>query len=268
MSGNVKILGLAGSPNKKGLNNRLVRCTLEGAERAGAKTELVQMSDCVVDACKDCLPWVCLENQKCTYPDEGFEKLTEALRGCDGLVLSTPVYWGDTSAMVRMMMLKMFRCFARAQVFAGKPAFGIAIAGGTGNGLVSGLHPLYHFFKIMGMRAIEPLPVTRFDLEAACGKAADSGARLAEMAEEPEKFADRDERDYWYDGLPLSGNDNVGERSLLAAILLEAVPEKSRADIRGSLARAQILASSGQDIEAVNEISRIIDSCTEIISRG
>jgi multimeric flavodoxin WrbA len=214
---NKKILGLVGSPNRDGLTNRFVGRTLEAAEKAGAKTELVQMSDCVVDACKDCLPWVCRENRKCTYPDEAFEKLAEMLYECGGLVWGVPVYWGDTSMMVRLAMQKLYRCFAASQPFSGKPAFGIAVAGGTGNGLVTGLYPLYHFFRIMWMRAIEPLPITRFNFEA---------------AEE------------------------------------QAVPEKERFKIKGSLAKADILAASGFAIEAMNETSLVIDSASEIFHRG
>ena len=63
MSENKKLLGLVGSPNKDGLTNRLVTAALESAAKAGAQTELVQMSDCVVGACRDCLPWVCLRSR-------------------------------------------------------------------------------------------------------------------------------------------------------------------------------------------------------------
>jgi multimeric flavodoxin WrbA len=61
------VLGLVGSPNRAGRTNELVMAALEGAKWTGAGTELIQMGDHVVSACKDCLPWVCLENQKCTF---------------------------------------------------------------------------------------------------------------------------------------------------------------------------------------------------------
>ena len=58
------VLGLVGSPNKEGRTNQLVKAALEGAATAGATVELLQMADHVVDACKDCLPWVCQTNLK------------------------------------------------------------------------------------------------------------------------------------------------------------------------------------------------------------
>ncbi|MFC1955978.1 flavodoxin family protein [Chloroflexota bacterium] len=90
------ILGLVGSPRTDGLTNQLVSSTLDGATKAGASTELVQMSEYVVGACKDCLPWVCVDNLKCIYEDGNLEVLSEKILNCDGLVLGTPVYWSDT----------------------------------------------------------------------------------------------------------------------------------------------------------------------------
>ena len=50
------ILGIVGSPNPEGITNQLVTAALKGAADVGAPTELVQLSEHVVDACKDCLP--------------------------------------------------------------------------------------------------------------------------------------------------------------------------------------------------------------------
>ena len=101
MTGNQIVLGLVGSPNKTGRTNELVSAALAGSTRAGAATKLVQMSDHVVGTCRDCLPWVCSTNQKCTYKDESFELLSKNILGCGALVIGTPVYWGDTSVVSR-----------------------------------------------------------------------------------------------------------------------------------------------------------------------
>jgi multimeric flavodoxin WrbA len=258
MGNGKNILGLAGSPRPDGLTSRLVAAALKGAADAGSNTEIVQMSGCVVEACRDCLPWVCADNRKCSFEDPNLEYLGEKLLNCDGLVWGTPVYWGDTTAMVRLLMLKLFRLYARAQVFHGIPAFGIAVAGGTGNGLVSGLRPLYHFFRIMWMRPITPLPVTRFNLENAIKNAEKSGRVLAEM--EKESFGTRDERDYIYDKLPYLADTNAGERKLLASVACAGLPADKRAKTEGGWEQAEILASAGQVLESMTEIGRIYDS--------
>ena len=266
MSGNKTVLGLVGSPNSGGLTNQLVTAALESAARAGAAIELVQMSDCVVNACRDCLPWVCLKNLKCTYEDENFEMLSQKILNCGGLVLGTPVYWLDTSGMVKYLILKMFRIFAMSRQLRGLPAFGIAIAGGTGNGLIAGLRPVYHFFQVMQMRALEPVPATRFDLSQAIKRAEEMGDKIAGMVQERVPFASWEECLLWYDNLPYLGGNRADERRLLAAITSEAIPEGRRLDIDGDLARADILAASGRSLDSMTEISKVVNSCSKILN--
>jgi len=266
MTGTKTVLGLVGSPNSDGLTNQLVTAALASAARSGAATELIHMSDYVVNACRDCLPWVCRTNLKCTYQDDNFEMLNQKILNCGGLVIGTPVYWWDTSAMVRFLFLKMFRVFAMSGKLSGLPAFGIAIAGGSGNGLISGLRPLYHFFQVMQMRALEPVPATRFDLNQATKKAEAMGSQIAGMIQERAPFSNREEGLLWYDRLPYLGEDRAGERRLLAAITSEAIPDERKLDIDGNLARADILTASGRPLDAMTEISKVINSCSKILS--
>src|SRR5210317_1805351 len=193
------VLGIVGSPNPEGRTNQLVLAALKGATEAGATTELIQLSEYAVAACKDCLPWVCADNLKCTYEDKAFEFLSQKILNCGALVLGTPVYWWDTSGLVKYLILKMFRVYARTAPLQGLPAFGLAIAGGTGNGLISGLRPVYHFFQMMQMRAIEPLPATRFNFEAAVEQAGKLGEKIAAMVNQRLPFAGLEERLLWYD---------------------------------------------------------------------
>ena len=115
------VLGIVGSPNSEGRTNRLVVAALEGAAEAGVTTELIQLSEYVVAACKDCLPWVCADNLKCTYDDRAFEVLSQKILECGALVLGTPVYWWDTSGIVKYLILKMFRVYARSAPLQGLP---------------------------------------------------------------------------------------------------------------------------------------------------
>ena len=179
MSKNGKVIGIVGSPNQDGRTNDLISAALDGVARTDRGIEKIQLADHVVDACKDCLPWVCKDNLKCTYPDEAFEHLSQKMLDCGALILGTPVYWWDTSGMIKYLILKMFRVYAREAPLKGMPAFGIGIAGGTGNGLISGLRPVYHFFQMMQMRAIEPLPVTRVNFKDAIERAKELGEQIS-----------------------------------------------------------------------------------------
>jgi multimeric flavodoxin WrbA len=254
------VLGLVGSPNREGLTNQVVKEALEGAAKAGASTELVQMADHVVAACKDCLPWVCKENLKCTYEDKAFEYLSRKILDCGALILGTPVYRSDTSGLVRYLIIKMFRIYARPAPLQGLPAFGLAIAGGTGNGLVSGLRPVYHFFQMMQMRAIEPLPVTRFNFGTALLRAGKLGEEIAPMANQRHPFSNLEERLLWYDVLPYMSLNRAEERRLLADFAIQASPSGDPSNNALGLARAEALAAEGKSLESLIEVTKVYEA--------
>ncbi|MAE11584.1 MAG: hypothetical protein CL876_06715 [Dehalococcoidales bacterium] len=266
MSNGKTILGLVGSPNKDGLTNHLVDAALKGAREAGVKVELVQMSDYVVDACLDCTAPTCSKDLKCSYNDENMEYLGERILNCSGFVLGTPVYWGDTSGMVKYFITKMYRIYAASGPFEGLPSLGIAIAGGSGNGLLTGLLPIYHLFRIMKMRALDPLPVTRFNLNQTIDIATESGRLIVQMAEDRHPFKRREESLLLYDRLPFLGKNLGDERRLLTAIISAAIPEERRHEIIGDLEKADSLARSGKIVESLAEINKVYDSCMRILA--
>ena len=251
MPGNANVLGLVGGPNREGRTFRMVSAALEGAAKAGAEVELVQLADHVVTACKDCEPWTCMDELKCAYSDPGFEYLAGKLLSCGALVLGTPIYWWDTSAMLRLLILKMFRVFARSGPLSGLPAVGIGVAGGTGNGLVSGLRPVYHFFQVLQMRALDPVPVTRFNWDWAISQAEERGTVLASMAGKRHSFTCLEERLLWYDGLPYLSLSRGAERRLLAALTTAAASNLSPAGIARLLAQAEERAAAGEMLESL-----------------
>ncbi len=244
MEQNNAVLGIVGSPNPQGRTNQLVSAALEGASGAGAATELIQLKEHVVAPCRDCLPWVCMDNLKCSFKDEAFAYLSGKLLSCGALVLGAPVYWWDVSGLIKYLILKMFRVYARSGPLNGLPALGLAIAGGTGNGLVSGLRPLYHFFQMMQMRALPPLPATRFNFPQALDKAAQQGEQIAGLARERAPFANLEERLIWYDDLPYLDMSRAQERELLAALTCSAASE-DMSPAQG-LARARARGAAGQ----------------------
>ena len=260
VSSSAKVLGLVGSPNRDGRTFQLVSAALQAAAAAGAEVELVQLADHVVDACKDCLPWNCKDERECAYSDAGFEYLAGKLASCGALVLGTPVYFWDTTAMLRLLILKMFRVYGFSDLFAGLPAVGIGVAGGTGNGLAQGLRPLYHLFNVMQMRALDPVPATRFNWDWATSKAKEVGAALAAKAGGREPFACLEERILWYDGLPYVGMTKTAERRLLAALTTAAAPDAAPAEIARLHAEAEQLAAAGDALGSLKVTSSIYNT--------
>jgi len=267
MEGNRTVVGIVGSPNREGRTNELVRAALQGAERAGAATELIHMADHIVSACKDCLPWVCASNLKCSFEDAAFEFLSERLLSCGALVLGSPIYWWDTSGMVRYFFLKMFRVFARSAPLRGLPGFGIGVAGGTGNGLVSGLRPIYHFFQIMQMRALAPLPVTRFNFEASIEKAGQLGIELAGMAGKRMPFAGLEERLQWYDDLPYLSLSRLEERRLLADLAVGSLSNEEAGLLALKLVESDKSSAEGRSKQMAAEVTKVYEAAVKAFER-
>ena len=261
------VIGIVGSPNRDGRTYKLVTAALRGAAQAGAATELIQLADHVVSACKDCLPWVCASNKKCSYEDSAFEFLSDELRSCSALVLGTPIYWWDTTGMVRYFFLKMFRVFARSAPFQGLPALGIGVAGGTGNGLLTGLRPLYQFFQVMQMRALEPLPATRFNFDSCIQKAAELGLKLAGMVEKRAPFATVEERLLWYDNLPYLNTSRVAERRLLADYVVASLSGDDGDALARRLIESDQLAAGGRTMEMAAEVTRVYDAAAKAFEK-
>jgi len=209
-----------------------------GASKAGAQVELVQMADHVVEACKDCLPWECMKTLKCRYEDPAFEYLSDRLLHCGA------VCWGpSTGGTPRDGQVPHPQDVPRLCPLrpACRPAgLGIGIAGGTGNGLVSGLRPVYHFFQMLQMRALEPLPVTRFHWDTHAGeRRIGRGARGMAAARHP--FAGVEERLLWYDALPYLDLDR-GRAASARRLTTTALPPTADPAIPRGLAEADALA--------------------------
>ncbi len=255
---------MVGSPNREGRTFQMVVAALEGAAKAGAKIELIRLADHVVEACRDCMPWECMTTLKCKYPDPAFEYLSGKLLHCGALVLGSPIYWWDVTGMVKYLILKMFRVYARSAPLAGLPAFGIGVAGGTGNGLVSGLRPVYHFFQVLQMRALEPLPVTRFNWNQALARAIELGAQLGSMAGERHRFSGVEERLLWYDNLPYLRMSRAAERRLLAGLTTAALPDHVDPAIARGLIHADTLAARGETLRSLQEITRAYEAGVKV----
>lgn len=260
MEAKATVIGIVGSPNRDGRTNQLMVAALQGAAQTGASTELIQMADHVVSACKDCLPWICASAKKCSYEDAAFEFLSQRLLSCGALIFGTPIYWWDTSGMARYFFLKTFRVFARSAPLQGLAAFGIGVAGGTGNGLVSGLRPVYQFFQVMQMRALEPLPVTRFNFDASLEKAHLLGGELAEMARKRRPFGSVEERLLWYDSLPYLNLSRLEERRLLADLAVTSLKNGDGAELALNLVESDRLAAARRTEQAAAEVTQVYDA--------
>jgi len=238
------VLGIVGSPRKNGLTNRLVDAALEGVNSKGVETKKIYLVDYDVRQFRG-LGGAAEANKYCP------EELSRLCEEAEAIVLGAPVYWGDINGLT-----KDFMDTVRISNCSSKPALGIAIAGGSGKGLLSGVQTIYHFFFHKQMKAIDPTPVSRFNLEESIGKLKISGARLADLTKEknpaPRKMSD----EYWpevtadYATLSYLKCDPVDEFIMLAEQLIKISTSDKVGKAKAELERAMALSAEGKRSEA------------------
>ncbi len=230
------ILGLVGSPRKDGRSNALVDAALRGAVDAGADTAKHYLIDYEIE------PHTGQVGESCCP-----EPLNRSCEEADALVLAAPVYYGDINGLT-----KDFMDSVRIANSNGKLALGAAIAGGSGKGLLSGIQSIYHFFYHRQMRAVDPTPASRFNMEAALESFRESGSKLVTMAGSAQPFAGARRDDRWadvlayYADMPYMEAGPVDEFAMLVEQLL-AISEGEAADrARAERDRALALLRQGE----------------------
>lgn len=91
----MKIIGIATTPRKGGNSQALVEHILAGAEKAGAKTELIRITKLEINPCLGC--GACKREDGCVQKDD-FDGLMKKITKADAVVLGSPLYWGRLNA--------------------------------------------------------------------------------------------------------------------------------------------------------------------------
>ena len=269
MAQSPRILGVVGSPNKQGRTQQIVGEALAGAVDHGASTEMLFLSDYPLGVCQDCRPWRCRVTRRCQYDPGGhLAAVSERFLAADAVVFGTPVYYGIASEIASTFMQRMHR--TQANQANGVPALGIAVAGGTGGGLISGLRPVYHFLQVMSMRALRPLPVTKFNWDQSLVEARGLGGMLAQAAHERTPFQGL-ERLGWYDDIEYLSMSRVEERVLLTGLLLSAIdvadgPDATEA--RQTYARALAALDDDKRAEALVLVDQAYEQGVKVYEAG
>ena len=97
----MKIVILAGSPNRKGSSNLLADCFRQGAEEAGHTVEIIDAAHADIHPCTGCIH--CGYEGPCAQKD-GMERIRPAILGADMLVFATPLYYYGMSAQLKTLI--------------------------------------------------------------------------------------------------------------------------------------------------------------------
>lgn len=162
----MKVLVISASPNTNGLTAACAHAAVEGLHRAGAEVEEARLTELEVGVCQQCdNGWgTCLNEHVCQVED-GFQALHARVLATDGLVLVTPVYWGEMSESAKAFTDRLRRCEATRgdeSGLAGKPVLSVAAAGGSGGGMITCLGSMERWMQHVRARTWDLIPVNRW----------------------------------------------------------------------------------------------------------
>jgi len=144
-----KVIGISGSPNRNGSNERAIKYALRVIKEKGFDTEKIFLSGLDIRPCVACKR--CKKAKKCIIDDD-FNQIIPLLTSADGIIISSPVYMGSISGQLKCLLDRTI--FLRRKGFMLKNKIGGAIAiGGSRNGgqefTIQNIHTWMHIHGII-----------------------------------------------------------------------------------------------------------------------
>jgi multimeric flavodoxin WrbA len=145
----MKIIALLASPHGlKGNTARLLKIVIEGAKKAGARTETIIVNWKKVGPCIGCD--ICHIKGRCRQRDD-FEAIKEKIMEADALILATPNYIDQVSAQLKAFIDRccgVIHCLG----FEGRYGAAVLTSGGGGDEPIAGY--LDDFLIKVGIRPV------------------------------------------------------------------------------------------------------------------
>jgi multimeric flavodoxin WrbA len=106
----MRVLGIVGSPRKKGNTEIMMTEVLKTVHSAGCETEMFLMSEKQVAPCDAC--GTCFEIGSCVIKDD-MQELYAMMERAQAIVFGSPVYFGSVSAQMKAVMDRTFALLGR-----------------------------------------------------------------------------------------------------------------------------------------------------------
>jgi len=99
----MKVLGIVGSPRKGGNSEVMVKAALKGAEKKGAQTKLINLTQIKLGGCIACM--YCKSHDSCSIKDDmPYKEINDA----DVLVIGFPVYMFNMNSHTKAFIDRLF----------------------------------------------------------------------------------------------------------------------------------------------------------------
>lgn len=98
----MKVIGINGSARKDGNTALIIDKVFDELNKEGIETELIQLADYEIQPCKGC--FACKGRGNCVFAKDGFDEIFSRMVEADGIILGSPVYSADVSAMMKAFL--------------------------------------------------------------------------------------------------------------------------------------------------------------------
>ena len=150
------VLGLQGSPRKKGNTSVLLNAFMEEAASLGARTQTIDVDKKNIIPCKELI--VCEKKGFCPLDDDMKHEIYPLLRKAEVIVAATPIFFYNTTAQLKILIDRTQTLWARKYKLAlTDPArhirrgFTLAVGATKGQNLFEGLHlTMKYFYDAVG----------------------------------------------------------------------------------------------------------------------
>lgn len=101
----MKVVGIVGSTRRGGNTEILTQIALDEIQKQGIETELIRLADKKILPCDGCRG--CIETGRCRIKDD-FDSVFAKMKKADGIILSTPVYYGGASPQIVSLISRFY----------------------------------------------------------------------------------------------------------------------------------------------------------------
>jgi len=157
------VLGLQGSPRKKGNTRFLLSEFLEEAQRLGATTQMIEVCQKKIEPCMEYV--LCEKKGICPIDDDMKHEIYPLLRKADVIVAATPIFFYNTTAQLKALIDRSQTLWARKYKLhltdpnrKWRKGYTLAVGATRGKNLFEGLHlTMKYFYDAVGAECVGSL---------------------------------------------------------------------------------------------------------------
>jgi len=146
----VKVLAINGSARKDGNTAQLIKKVFTELEKAGIKTEMIQLAGQKVQGCIACGKCFTLKNKRCVVTDDVVNDVIAKMSEADGILIGSPTYFAGCSAQIKALIDRA-GMVARANDDMFQRKVGAAVVAVRRAGAIHAFDSINHLFTISQM---------------------------------------------------------------------------------------------------------------------